>query len=129
LNDKFEFIKFDAKTAEKNKPYLLFIHGTNSNTEGGFKELRTNSAYNKLFAFYGGRVLAFEHKTLSESPVKNVTDLLNALPNEIAIDIVSHSRGGIVADLLARCSNGEKPFDKNEIDIINKNEDFKPLKD
>ena len=128
LNDKFEFIRFDAKTAEKNKPYLLFIHGTNSNTEGGFKELKTNGAYSKLFAFYGGRVLAFEHKTLSESPVKNVTDLLNTLPNEMVIDIVSHSRGGIVADLLARCSHGEKPFDNKEMAIINNNEDFKPLK-
>jgi len=33
-----------------------------------------------------------------------------------------------VADLLARCSNGEKPFDSSEIAIINSNEDFKPLK-
>lgn len=129
LNEKFEFIKFDSVAAEKDKPYLLFIHGTNSNTEGGFKELRTNSAYNKLFTFYAGRVLAFEHKTLSDSPIKNVTDLLNALPNEISIDIVSHSRGGIVAELLARCSKGEKPFDNNETGIINKNEEFKPLKE
>ncbi len=128
-NEKFAFTDFDVKNFVAGKPYLLFIHGTNSSTDGAFNGLKTNDAYNTLFKFYNGRVLAFEHKTLSESPVKNVTDLLNALPQGIVLDVVSHSRGGIVADLLARCSNGEVPFNADEMKIIGKNEDFQNLKD
>lgn len=127
LNAKFEFIAFDKKKVVKDKPYLLFIHGTNSDTKGAFSELMSNDAYKKLFKFYDGRILAFEHKTLSESPIKNVTGLLTALPDEMIMDVVSHSRGGIVADLLARCSNGESPFSANELKIINSNAAFANL--
>ncbi|MEP7317659.1 MAG: CHAT domain-containing protein [Panacibacter sp.] len=128
-NDKFEFIDFDKSSFVAGKPYLLFIHGTNSSTDGAFKGLKTNGAYDTLFKFYNGRVLAFEHKTLSESPVKNVTDLLNKLPKDIILNVISHSRGGIIADLLARCSNAELPFSTAEMKRINSNEDLLDLKE
>jgi CHAT domain-containing protein/pimeloyl-ACP methyl ester carboxylesterase len=129
LSEQFKFIPFDKKNAVKDKPYLLLIHGTNSNTGGAFGDLKTNDVYNRLFKFYEGRILAFEHKTLSESPLKNITDLLNALPDTMMVDVISHSRGGIVADLLARCSDGGLPFNADEIKIINANKDFDILKD
>ncbi|HTE22917.1 DUF7379 domain-containing protein [Flavitalea sp.] len=128
LDDNFKFIKFDKANIENSKPYLLFIHGTNSNTSGAFSGLKKNKAFDKLYKFYEGRVLAFEHKTLSESPLKNATDLLTALPDQITLDIVSHSRGGLIADLLARCSKSGLPFDDAELKIINANMDFLPLK-
>src|SRR4030095_11962662 len=103
-------------------------HGTNSNTDGAFCGLKKNNAYSDLFKFYEGRLLAFEHKTLSESPLKNVTDLLKALPDEIIVEIISHSRGGLIADLLARCSKSGLPFDNAELKIINENPDFASLK-
>lgn len=129
LNDNFQFISYDATTVVKNKPYLLFIHGTNSSTTGAFRELMNSKAYATLFKFYEGRILAYEHKTLTESPLKNVTDLLNLLPNEIIVDVVSHSRGGLIADLLARCSSGGLPFDDNEMKIIGSNDDLKPIQE
>jgi CHAT domain-containing protein/pimeloyl-ACP methyl ester carboxylesterase len=124
LNANLEFIAFDKNTVVKDKPYLLFIHGTNSNTVGAFNELKKNDAYAGLFKYYEGRLLAFEHRTLSESPLINVAQLLSALPNNIILDVVSHSRGGIVADLLARCSGGGLPFDSNERKIIETNQEF-----
>jgi len=127
LNDQCKFTNFDKAKVLKDKPYLLFIHGTNSNTDGAFSGLKQNNAYTDLFKFYEGRVLAFEHKTLSESPLKNVTDLLNALPDGIILEIISHSRGGLIADLLARCSKSAVPFNKEELKIITDNPDFKPL--
>jgi CHAT domain-containing protein len=129
LNKELEFIPFNKSDVISGKPYLLFIHGTNSSTSGAFGELKNNAAYQKLFDKYEGRVLAFEHKTLSESPLRNLQDLLLAF-SDIAIqsDIICHSRGGIVADLLARCSNGELPFNDEEKQIIDSNEDFKTLR-
>ncbi|MEO5996725.1 MAG: CHAT domain-containing protein [Chitinophagaceae bacterium] len=128
LNDQFKSINFDKTRVVKDKSYLLFIHGTNSTTEGAFYGLKSNNVYTDLFKFYDGRVLAFEHKTLSESPLKNVTDLLKELPDEISIEIISHSRGGLIADLLARCSNAGLPFTIDELTTINDNPDFQPLK-
>lgn len=129
LNDAFKFTSFDKEKAATGKPYLLFIHGTNSTTEGAFQDLKTNEVYANLFKYYEGRVLAFEHKTLSESPVKNVIQLLEALPSGITTDIVCHSRGGLIADLLARCSEGELPFNSDELGIINTNADFTTLRE
>ncbi len=123
----FQLSPFDKKNVVAGKPYLLLIHGTNSNILGAFKGLKNNDAVKALFDAYENRVLAFEHKTLSESPVKNLIDLLAFLPDNITLDVVSHSRGGIVADLLARCSEGEMPFNEKEMELMKDNEDFAAL--
>jgi CHAT domain-containing protein/pimeloyl-ACP methyl ester carboxylesterase len=83
-------------------PLLVMIHGTGSSTGGSFDALQGASpAYWRNFEDrYGDRVLAFEHRTLSESPAENALQLARALPEGARLHIVTHSRGGLVGDLL-----------------------------
>jgi hypothetical protein len=81
---------------------LLFIHGTFSTAHGGFG-LIPDGTFASLYDRYGGRVFAFNHFTLSHDPRRNVQWLLTKLPDNrtIEVDIVCHSRGGLVARTLA----------------------------
>ncbi|RZL28477.1 MAG: hypothetical protein EOP35_26080, partial [Rubrivivax sp.] len=83
-------------------PILVFIHGTASNTPGSFGDLRgANPAlWSALEQQFTGGIYGFEHRTLSESPIENALQLAAALPAGAQISLVSHSRGGLVADLL-----------------------------
>lgn len=82
-------------------PTLLFVHGTFSTAHGGFGDLPA-AALAGLHERYGARVFAFNHHTLSHEPQRNVAWLLSQLPpGAMALDIVSHSRGGLVARTLA----------------------------
>ncbi len=94
----------DASLADdaKRGPLLVFIHGTGSSSRGSFEDLpRASSAYWAPIAQrYGARVLAFEHRTLSESPIDNALQLARALPEGATLHLVTHSRGGLVGDLL-----------------------------
>ncbi len=86
-----------------DQPILLFIHGTASNTEGSFGALRTEEAaaeWEALSQAFGDRIFAFEHRTMSRSPIDNALVLAKALPRGARLTLVSHSRGGQVADLL-----------------------------
>ncbi len=119
------FNKGKVKNNEQSKPYLLFIHGTLSTTLDAFGDLREGSHWERIVQQYGKNMLALEHHTLSVSPLKNALDFLKACPNEIVLDIVSHSRGGLVADILAKCDYGNTKsqavgFSKNELVIVKK---------
>ena len=88
-------------------PALLLIHGTFSTPQVGFAGWLGSSSFHALAERYGGRVLAFAHPSLSASPQENVDWLLAQLPEHIKadtiFDIVSHSRGGLVArELVSR---------------------------
>ena len=90
-----------------NKPYLLFIHGTNSNTEGAFGALLDNRQFglwNFITTTYGENILTFDHKTFTQSPLENALELLQLLPANCMLHIITHSRGGLVGDILARTS-------------------------
>jgi hypothetical protein len=82
---------------------LLFVHGTFSTAHGAFGDLPP-VLVQELHARYDGRVIAFNHHTLSHDPQRNVAELLARLPGEVEADVVCHSRGGLVARVLA-----EKP--------------------
>jgi len=87
------------------KPYLVFLHGTLSSTWGSFGELWSPERERELALLkssYGDRILGFEHATLAVSPVQNALDLVNALPSGATVHLVSHSRGGLVGELLCR---------------------------
>lgn len=96
-----------ASSTDADDPLLLFIHGTGSNTEGSFGSLRNSHVWSSLWQSYQGQVMAFEHFTLSKSPIDNVRDLLPLLPAGRPIHMVTHSRGGIVGDFLARAAQSE----------------------
>ncbi|CAN5179495.1 hypothetical protein BH11PSE9_BH11PSE9_21750 [soil metagenome] len=98
-------------TNRQASPVLLFLHGTASSTHGSFGKLwrqrpGSQEVAPDFLAACGhyGRVLAWEHRSLTVSPIANVIGLLahlNALPDGTAIDLVSHSRGGMIGELLA----------------------------
>ena len=103
---------------EPAKPILVFIHGTASNTEGSFGgiwEKGHAKIKKKLFEHYENRIYALEHWTLSVSPIQNAIDLiskLNELPENSTVHLVSHSRGGIVGELVCRSmvNGANEPF-------------------
>jgi hypothetical protein len=86
----------------------LFIHGTFSSTVGGFGAL-TATPWGEKF-LEGARanydaIIGFDHPTLSEDPFANATELLKRLearqwPFAPQIDIITHSRGGLVTRTL-----------------------------
>jgi hypothetical protein len=83
-------------------PALLFVHGTFSTAHGGFHAL-PDATMAELHRRYAGRVFAFDHFTLSHSPEQNVAELAARMPDgaQLEVDIVSHSRGGLVTRVLA----------------------------
>jgi len=87
---------------EDGKPYLLFIHGTNSSTKGSFELLQGSSTWSHIQQVYEKRVLAFQHETLTKNPFDNVNDLIDQLPTNGSFHLITHSRGGLVGDLFCR---------------------------
>lgn len=81
---------------------LLFVHGTFSTAHGAFSAF-PDAVFDELYRRYDGRVLAFNHFTLSHDPRRNVEWLLEQVPtgHALEVDIVCHSRGGLVARTLA----------------------------
>lgn len=91
--------------AETTLPLLIFVHGTASSTSGSFGKLtspESNNAWKRIKESYGERIYAFEHKTLSESPISNAIELARSLPAGATVHLVSHSRGGLVGELICR---------------------------
>jgi hypothetical protein len=84
------------------KPMLVFVHGTGSSTLGSFGDLQRGDrdVWLTLERRFTGGIYAFEHWTLSESPIENALQLVSALPPGAHVSLVSHSRGGLVADLV-----------------------------
>lgn len=112
---------FKPRTADDDAPWLVFVHGTFSNTDGSFGALvrpERRAEWRRLRGLYEDRILAFEHPTLTESPIANAIDLLEALSTAgREIHLVTHSRGGLVGELLSRGmrADGKDPFDARDI--------------
>ena len=87
-----------------NKPLLVFIHGTFSDTSGTFGKLWVQypNHVRTLFETYANRVYGLDHATLGMSPIANALTLAKALPPDTKLHLVTHSRGGLVAEVLAR---------------------------
>lgn len=79
----------------------LFIHGTFSTAHGALSQI-PGAAFSALHQRYGGRVFSFNHFSLSHDPRRNVEWLLGQPPpgRPLELDIVCHSRGGLVARTL-----------------------------
>src|SRR5262249_32601601 len=60
-----------------------------------------------LFQRYGGRVYALDHPTVGASPFANALTLAETLPKGARLHLVTHSRGGLVAEVLARVAGGQ----------------------
>jgi CHAT domain/Ternary complex associated domain 7 len=104
---KWEFIDGLTQLAlpdDRPARILLFIHGTFSSTVGGFGALTATPWGSKFLE--GARanydaVIGFDHPTLSVDPLSNATELLKRMEGRAwkfapQIDIITHSRGGLV---------------------------------
>ena len=83
---------------------LLVIHGIFSDTQGMLRRLAP-AQMEALHAQYAGRILAFDHFTLSRDPENNVRWFFEELrkragDRRFTFDVLCHSRGGIVARTL-----------------------------
>jgi pimeloyl-ACP methyl ester carboxylesterase len=84
---------------------LLFIHGTTAQANTAFERLPA-ATLAELQKRYGGRVFALDHFTISVTPHENITWLAEQLKalsggKPLTLDVVSHSRGGLVGRVLA----------------------------
>jgi hypothetical protein len=89
-----------ATTPPAGKRLLVFVHGTFSNNDNLLASIAAGSGgagfLARLERHYDA-VLAFDHPTLSVSPVLNAFDLASALAFHSGdIDVIAHSRGGLV---------------------------------
>ncbi|MFY0735169.1 MULTISPECIES: DUF7379 domain-containing protein [Aurantimonas] len=87
---------------------LLMIHGTFSSTVGSFGALSATEGgrafLGSAFVHYDA-VIAFDHRTLSESPQENAAAIMEALAGlsiapESTVDMIGFSRGGLVTRVL-----------------------------
>ena len=107
-------------------PTLVFLHGTASSSQGSFGSLWAPDAgtpMRDLLRQYGGRVLAYQHRTLTQSPIENALDLATGLAELVGpnaeLHLVSHSRGGLIGELLARgMRQGAAPFTPDDLALF-----------
>ena len=103
------FALFDPPARIDADRLLVFIHGTASSTWGSFGELWSparSGTLTELRRIYGENVFALDHRSLTESPITNALQLARELGKRVKsgarIDLVSHSRGGLVGELFSR---------------------------
>jgi hypothetical protein len=120
INADFKLSKAAVKNADK--PYLLFLHGTNSSTVGSFGELRGSELWKNMLQIYGQNIIGLQHETMTKSPIQNVINLFKELPDVCTLHVISHSRGGLVGDVLARFCNDNAGFTDLEIAYLAKTE-------
>ncbi|WP_319455751.1 MULTISPECIES: CHAT domain-containing protein [unclassified Mycobacterium] len=118
--------RFDGYDVEK--PMLVFLHGTASSTRGSFGAFLGEDAqpqWQALTQLFGDRIYAFEHRTISDSPIDNAIELVSALPPNARVSLVSHSRGGLVGDLLSLTSISSHlvaRFDRKDPELLQADE-------
>lgn len=93
---------------QTDNPYLLFLHGTASSTSGSFVEIKDTQLWEHICNNYGSNILAFQHKSLTKSPLQNARNLVEKLPANVTLHLITHSRGGLIGDILCRFCNTDK---------------------
>ncbi len=90
---------------------LILMHGTFVETVSTFGKLWTQhpQTVRELFQQYGNRVYALDHPTMGASPIANALTLVRAMPAGARLHLLTHSRGGLVAEVLARACDGRPP--------------------
>ena len=86
-----------------DKPVLVFIHRTFSNSASSLAKLWTEypDQINELFTHYDNEIYALEHRTLGVSPIDNAITLVEACKADTQLHLATHSRGSLVAEVLA----------------------------
>jgi len=116
-----------GEVSADGNPWLVFLHGTASSTVGSFGALaQANSGqfWTQIEAYYPQRILCLEHRTLTESPIRNALTLVQGLPAGAELHLVSHSRGGLIGELIVRAhlrtgeGDARPPFLEHELDLF-----------
>ncbi len=103
----------------RGKRSLLVVHGILSNTEGVLSLLKRQPV-ERWQAHYGGRMIAYDHLTITQSPEDNVRFFLQELARAggpFEFDVLCHSRGGIVSRTLAE--RGRQLVPEAQCDVKN----------
>ena len=102
-------VKIDS--APDNEPPLVLVHGTLASTSVTFDKLWKDHPQRvaAIFDHYRDRVYALDHRTLGASPISNALTLASALPKHARVHLLTHSRGGLVAEVLARACASTGP--------------------
>jgi hypothetical protein len=97
-----------AQVPAATEPLLVLMHGAFVETRSTFGALWSQhpTRVAALFERYGGRVYALDHPTVGVSPFGNALTLVRALPKGARLHLLTHSRGGIVGEVLARLCGG-----------------------
>ncbi|MES2160107.1 MAG: hypothetical protein V4476_03025 [Pseudomonadota bacterium] len=98
----------DELAASRGRKVLLFVHGIFSSIEGAFNDLAADDTMQRLLAQYDGQVFGYDHWTIAKTPQQNALDLLSLLPADAGwdVDIICHSRGGLVVRSLLSSAPG-----------------------
>jgi len=121
LSAEMQLLEFSPD--DSPKPYCLLIHGTASSIAGSFGEMKGTALMKYLIQQYGDRILAFQHRTLTENPLQNVLDLVKKLPGNSTLHLITTSRGGLVGEVLSRfCNDNEsqRGFTATEMNLLKK---------
>lgn len=93
----------DIKPLGKGKKVLLFVHGTFSKSDAYFDQIdrrgfKAGDEFLRWASRYYDQILTYDHATLTKSPFVNAHTLALAMGDTNAnVDVISHSRGGVVA--------------------------------
>ena len=98
------------------QPLLVLLHGTFSHTHGSFGKLweKHPKLLVELFRRYADQVYALDHPTLGASSITNALDLVKAIPPGTRLHLLTHGRGGLVAEVLARVCSGVSLSDSDQ---------------
>ena len=98
---------------------LVLVHGTFVDTVSTFGKLWAQHplTVRELFTQYDNRVYALDHPTMGVSPIANALTLVQAMPDGARLHLVTHSRGGLVAEVLARACSGA-PLAADELKLF-----------
>ncbi|HEY5801720.1 MAG TPA: hypothetical protein VIT92_15985, partial [Burkholderiaceae bacterium] len=99
-------------------PLLICIHGTAASCAATFAGLARPAAQplrTALAQRYGERIYAWQYRSITVGPLENALALLQQLPDGAQVDLLTHSQGGLQADLL---SLGAVPTPTNSKRIV-----------
>ncbi|HEY6135552.1 MAG TPA: CHAT domain-containing protein [Rubrivivax sp.] len=111
-----------AAIPPSSEPMLVFIHGTFSSLAGTFGKLwkQHPALVERLFDFYRGGVWGLDHHSVTNTPFANARLLMDVLPANARVHLVTHSRGGLVGEALVRASRegGGAAFDATDMALL-----------
>ena len=104
------------------KPLLVLLHGTFSTALEAFGGLwKQAGVIEALRAKYD--IYAFDHPTLTQSPLQNALELVELLPEGAKVTFLTHSRGGLIAEAIAQLSD-EQGLQPSALAIFQQDEKY-----